>query len=161
MLILRDLHQQDKQKDVSSHLSFQFSQFTSHTGCRNVSGRKATYFDISQFTSHTMSSSWAERNHNHSVLCQISTFVPINLPHMRQNVTDNFQNICEKTLQMHFKVAVRNFYAFIVQAGDSLTDALRVVSVLWLQDELGSCPLVFFFSIIIQPMARIHKQHTS
>jgi len=43
----------------------------------------------------------------------------------------NFQNICEKTLQMHFKVAVRNFYAVIVQAGDSLTDALRVVSVVW------------------------------
>jgi len=37
-----------------------------------------------------------------------------------------------KTLQMHFKVAVRNFYAFIVQAHDSLTDALRVVSALWL-----------------------------
>ena len=51
---------------------------------------------------------------------------------LQPHYTDNFQNICEKTLQMHFKVAVRNFYAFIVQAGDSLTDALRVVSVLWL-----------------------------
>ena len=49
---------------------------------------------------------------------------------LQPHCTDNFQNICEKTLQMHFKVAVRNFYAFVVQAGDSLTDALRVVSVL-------------------------------
>ena len=32
-------------------------------------------------------SSWAERNHNHSVLGQISTFVPINLPQRRHNVT--------------------------------------------------------------------------
>jgi len=51
---------------------------------------------------------------------------------LQPHYTDNFQNVCEKTLQMNFKVAVRNFYAFIVQAGDSLTDALRVVSVLWL-----------------------------
>jgi len=48
---------------------------------------------------------------------------------LQPHYTDNFQNICEKTLQMHFKVAVRNFYAFIVQEGDSLTNALRVVSV--------------------------------
>ena len=48
------------------------------------------------------------------------------------HITLNFQNVCEKTLQMHFKVAVRNFYAVIVQAGDSLADALRVVSVVWL-----------------------------
>ena len=52
--------------------------------------------------------------------------------HLKPHYTDNFQNICEKTLQMHFKVAVRNFYAVIVQAGDSLADALRVVSVVWL-----------------------------
>ena len=44
----------------------------------------------------------------------------------------NSMATAEKTLQMHFKVAGRNFYAFLVQAGDSLTDALRVVSVLWL-----------------------------
>ena len=42
---------------------------------------------------------------------------------LQPDFTHNFQNICEKTLQMHFKVAVRNFYAFVVQAGDSLTDA--------------------------------------
>ena len=29
----------------------------------------------------------------------------------------------------------------LVQAGDSLTDVLRVVRVLWLQDELGNCLL--------------------
>jgi len=34
-----------------------------------------------------MLSSWAESNHNHSVLCQTSTFGPIHLPHWRQNVT--------------------------------------------------------------------------
>jgi len=37
-----------------------------------------------------MSSSWADRNHNHSVLCQTrpcSTFGPIHLPHRRQNVS--------------------------------------------------------------------------
>ena len=31
----------------------------------------------------------------------------------------------------------------LMQAGDSLTDVLRVVGVLWLQDELGSCLLVW------------------
>ena len=29
----------------------------------------------------------------------------------------------------------------LMQAGDSLTDVLRVVSVLWLYDELGCCIL--------------------
>ena len=31
--------------------------------------------------------------------------------------------------EVHFKVAVRNS---VIQAGDSLTDVLRIVSVLWL-----------------------------
>jgi len=32
---------------------------------------------------------------------------------LQPHYTDNFQNICEKTLQMHFKVAVRNCYVFM------------------------------------------------
>ena len=37
---------------------------------------------------------------------------------------------------MHLKVAKELSYMLLMQAGDSL---LRVVSVVWLQDELGSC----------------------
>ena len=70
-----------------------------------------------------------------------------------------FQNICEKILQMHFKVAVRNFYVFIVQAGDSLTDALRVVIVLWLKDELGSCPLGCFMQLVFNTKANLTGNH--
>ena len=33
---------------------------------------------------------------------------------------------------MHFKVVVRNFHALSVSRCSSLTDVLRVVSVLWL-----------------------------
>ena len=41
---------------------------------------------------------------------------------------------------MHLKVAKElNSYKLLMQAGDSLADVLRVVSVVWLQDELGSC----------------------
>ena len=46
--------------------------------------------------------------------------------------TDNHVN---ESLQMHFKVAVRTFM-LLMQAGDSLTDDLSVVGVLWLYDEL-------------------------
>jgi len=51
---------------------------------------------------------------------------------LQPHYTDNFRDICEKTLQMHFKVSKELLCFHIVQAGDSLTDALRVVSVLWL-----------------------------
>ena len=40
---------------------------------------------------------------------------------LQPQYTDNLQNICEGVLQIHFKVAVRNFHDFI-QVGDSLTD---------------------------------------
>ena len=41
---------------------------------------------------------------------------------------------------MHFIVAKElNSYMLLTQAGDSFADILRVVSVVWLQDELGSC----------------------
>ena len=39
---------------------------------------------------------------------------------------------------MHLKVAKELSYMLLMQAGDSLADVLRVVSVVWLQDELGS-----------------------
>ena len=74
--------------------------------------------------------------------------------------TDNFQNSYEKTLQMHFKVAERNFYVFIVQAGDSLTDALRVVIVLWLKDELGSCPLGCLMQLVLNTKANLSCNYT-
>ena len=41
---------------------------------------------------------------------------------------------------MHFKVAVRIFHALFMKAGDSLTDVLRVVSVLI--DKLGAASQV-------------------
>ena len=40
---------------------------------------------------------------------------------------------------MHLKVAKELSYMLLMQAGDFLADVLRVVSVVWLQDELGSC----------------------
>ena len=51
-------------------------------------------------------------SHNHNSLTTIRTSV-------------------KEPLQVHFKVAVKNSI-LLMQAGDSLTDVLRVVSVLWL-----------------------------
>ena len=36
----------------------------------------------------------------------------------------------------------------LMQAGDPLTDVVRVVSVLWLQDELGSCLSACFVQLV-------------
>ena len=51
--------------------------------------------------------------------------------HVRLIILHSPEAAVQFILQMHFKVAVRNFHA-LMQAGDSLTDVLRVVSVLWL-----------------------------
>ena len=48
MLILRGFAPTRQVEGCEFTPFLQFSQFTSHTGFENVSGRKATYFDISQ-----------------------------------------------------------------------------------------------------------------
>ena len=46
------------------------------------------------------------------------------------NMLMTLRTSVKESLQMHFKIAVRNLHA--LNAGDSLTGVLRVVSVLWL-----------------------------
>ena len=59
---------------------------------------------------------------------------------LQLHYTDNFQNICEKTLQMYFKVAVRNFYVFIQRRLD--TYAVHVI-VRWTQSD-SACEIACF-----------------
>ena len=47
------------------------------------------------------------------------------------NTLTTLKTSVKESLQMHFKVAVRSLM-LLMQKGDSLTDVLRVVSVLWL-----------------------------
>ena len=61
-------------------------------------------------------------------------------PSYNHNTLITLRISVNELLQMHFKVVVRTFHVpNVSRPGDSLTDVLKAVSVLWLYDELGCC----------------------
>ena len=76
--------------------------------------------------------------------------------HLHLQYTDNYNTLTtlrtsvKESLQMQLKVAVRNFYALNVSrwGNHSCSEGCQACSVLWLWDELTSCPLLCLMQLV-------------